>query len=106
MPYFTCYLDRSNISYAALRMNVDIGLSETAFGVGAGIFFIGYVLVQVPANLMLTRLGPRRWIGIIAVVWGIIALSMFTVQGQVEFTSSGSCSVQPRQAFSRASCST
>ena len=83
--YFVCFLDRSNISYAALRMNADIGLSNTAFGFGAGIFFIGYVLFQIPSNIALTRYGPRRWIGTIAVIWGAIAALMATIHGATEF---------------------
>ncbi|WP_375791592.1 MFS transporter [Paraburkholderia tropica] len=66
-------------------MNADIGLSNTAFGFGAGIFFIGYVLFQIPSNIALTRYGPRRWIGTIAVIWGAIAALMATIHGATEF---------------------
>lgn len=83
--YFICFLDRSNISYAALRMNTDLGLSTAAFGLGAGLFFIGYVLFQVPSNIALTKFGPRRWIGLIAVAWGIIAAFMSSVKSPESF---------------------
>ncbi|KQZ23194.1 MFS transporter [Microbacterium sp. Root553] len=83
--YFVCNLDRVNISYAALEMNDDIGLTDAAYGFGAGIFFIAYVTFQVPANVLLTKVGPRRWMGGLMVVWGVIALLMSTLQSPTQF---------------------
>ena len=60
--YFVAYLDRVNVSFAALTMNQDLGLSQTAFGLGAGIFFIAYFIFEVPSNLLLERFGARKWI--------------------------------------------
>src|SRR5258708_2937640 len=60
--YFVAYLDRVNVGFAALTMNQDLGLSQTAFGFGAGIFFIAYFIFEVPSNLLLERFGARRWI--------------------------------------------
>jgi MFS transporter, ACS family, tartrate transporter len=59
--YFVAYLDRVNVSFAALTMNQDLGLSQTAFGLGAGIFFIAYFIFEVPSNLPLERFGARKW---------------------------------------------
>src|SRR4051794_20360824 len=71
LAYLINVLDRFNISFAALTMNKALGLSATAYGLGAGAFFWSYVLFQVPANIALTRLGARRWITIIMVAWGL-----------------------------------
>jgi ACS family tartrate transporter-like MFS transporter len=59
--YFVAYLDRVNVSFAALTMNQDLGLSQTAFGLGAGIFFIAYFIFEVPSNLLLERFDARKW---------------------------------------------
>src|SRR5262249_38094010 len=79
--YIVCFLDRVNIGFAALQMNQDLGLSPAVSGFGAGIFFIGYVLLEVPSNLMLARIGARRWIARIMITWGIIACAMMFVRG-------------------------
>ena len=83
--YFIAYLDRVNIGFAALTMNDDIGLSAAAFGFGAGIFFIGYFLFEVPSNLILHRVGARVWIARIMLTWGLISGAMAFVQGPVSF---------------------
>ena len=83
--YFIAYLDRVNIGFAALTMNDDIGLTATAFGFGAGIFFIGYFLFEVPSNLILNRVGARIWIARIMVTWGIISGAMALVEGPISF---------------------
>ena len=83
--YFIAYLDRVNIGFAALTMNDDIGLSATAFGFGAGIFFIGYFLFEVPSNLILHRVGARVWIARIMLTWGLISGAMALVQGPTSF---------------------
>ena len=74
--YFIAYLDRVNVSFAALAMNQDLGLSQTAFGLGAGIFFIAYFIFEVPSNLLLERFGARKWIARIMLSWGILSGTM------------------------------
>ena len=74
--YFIAYLDRVNVGFAALTMNQDLGLSQTAFGFGAGIFFIAYFLFEVPSNLLLERFGARKWIARIMLSWGIVSGTM------------------------------
>ena len=75
--YFVNYLDRVNIGFAGPNgMNSELGLSATMFGVAAGVFFIGYLLLEVPSNLLLHRFGARRWIARILVTWGIVATVM------------------------------
>jgi len=71
--YFVAYLDRVNVSFAALHMNQAVGLSEAAFGLGAGLFFIGYFLFEVPSNIFLERIGARVWIARIMITWGIVS---------------------------------
>ena len=71
--YFVAYLDRVNVGFAALTMNKDLGLSQTAFGFGAGIFFIAYFIFEVPSNLLLERFGARKWIARIMLSWGILS---------------------------------
>jgi ACS family tartrate transporter-like MFS transporter len=74
--YFIAYLDRVNVGFAALEMNQDLGLSQTAFGLGAGIFFIAYFIFEVPSNLLLERFGARKWIARIMLSWGILSGTM------------------------------
>jgi ACS family tartrate transporter-like MFS transporter len=83
--YFFAFLDRVNVGFAALTMNADLGLSPQVFGVGAGIFFIGYVLFEVPSNVMLERFGARLWIARIMISWGILSAAMAFVQGPKSF---------------------
>ena len=83
--YVVSFLDRVNVSYAALTMNADIGLSASVFGLGAGIFFIGYFLFEVPSNLILHRVGARTWIARILVTWGLVAMGMAWVHGPTTF---------------------
>lgn len=71
--YFVAYLDRVNVGFAALTMNQDLGLSQTAFGFGAGIFFIAYFIFEVPSNLFLERFGARKWIARIMLSWGLLS---------------------------------
>jgi D-galactonate transporter len=71
--YFVAYLDRVNVGFAALTMNADLGLSQTAYGFGAGIFFIAYFIFEVPSNLLLERFGARKWIARIMLSWGILS---------------------------------
>jgi MFS transporter, ACS family, tartrate transporter len=71
--YFVAYLDRVNVGFAALTMNADLGLSQTAYGFGAGIFFIAYFIFEVPSNLLLERFGARKWIARIMLSWGLLS---------------------------------
>jgi ACS family tartrate transporter-like MFS transporter len=83
--YVLSYIDRINVGFAALTMNKDLGLSATVFGWGAGIFFLGYCLFEVPSNLMLARVGARRWIARILFTWGLLSTAMAFVQGPNSF---------------------
>ncbi|MGV1988626.1 MFS transporter [Agrobacterium sp. 22-221-1] len=83
--YFIAFLDRVNIGFAALTMNQDLGFSSTVFGVGAGIFFLGYFLFEVPSNLILNKVGARIWIARVMITWGIISGCMAFVQGVTSF---------------------
>ncbi|MGH9418419.1 MAG: MFS transporter, partial [Thermoanaerobaculia bacterium] len=83
--YLFNFVDRSNVALAALQMNRDLHFSSSAFGFGAGIFFIGYALFEVPSNLLLARVGARRWIARIMISWGILAASMMIVRTPVQF---------------------
>lgn len=82
---FLNYLDRINIGFAALRMNHDLGLTPSVFGFGASVFFLGYMLLGVPSNLILDRVGARLWIPVILVFWGLVATSTAFVQGAASF---------------------
>lgn len=83
--YFIAYVDRVNIGFASLTMNADIGLSETAFGLGGSLFFIAYVLFEVPSNIAQERFGPRVWIARIMITWGAAGLAMAFVSGPMGF---------------------
>jgi ACS family tartrate transporter-like MFS transporter len=83
--YIISYIDRVNVGFAALTMNKDIGLTTSVFGWGAGIFFIGYCLFEVPSNMMMVRVGARRWIARILFTWGLLATAMALVQGPTSF---------------------
>lgn len=85
VSYLMAYIDRTNISFAALTMNQDLGFSAYLYGWGAGIFFLGYALFEVPSNLILERVGARVWIARIMLTWGIISGLMATVSGPVSF---------------------
>ena len=78
--YLIAYLDRSNISVAALQMNADLGLSAKMYGLGAGLFYVTYILFEIPSNVILVKVGARRWIARIMVTWGIIAIGMAFIQ--------------------------
>ena len=83
--YFIAFLDRVNVGFAKLTMNADIGLSDAMYGFGAGIFFIGYFLFEVPSNLILDKVGARRWIARIMLTWGLISGAMAFVTGPYSF---------------------
>jgi ACS family tartrate transporter-like MFS transporter len=87
VAYLLCYIDRANLGFAALTMNKDLGFTATVFGWGAGIFFIGYFLFEVPSNLALAKFGARKWIARIAITWGIVSVAMSFVSGNASFLS-------------------
>ena len=77
--YIVAYLDRINLGFAALQMQQQLGFTDAVYGFGAGVFFAGYFLFQVPSNLVLERVGARRWIAVLMILWGIISASMALV---------------------------
>ena len=83
--YFVAYLDRVNVSFAALTMNKDLGLSASAYGLGAGIFFLAYAVLEVPSNLLLAHFGARRWIARIMFTWGIMSGAMAFISNETWF---------------------
>jgi len=83
--YILAYLDRINIGFAKLQMLKDLSLSDAAFGVGAGIFFIGYFIFEVPSNILLKKFGARTWIARIMISWGIISSAMMFVRNEWMF---------------------
>jgi MFS transporter, ACS family, tartrate transporter len=83
--YLVNYIDRTNVSFAALTMNKDVGLSAYLYGLGAGIFFLSYAVFEVPSNIVLQRVGARLWIARIMITWGIISGLMATTTGPVSF---------------------
>ena len=78
--YIVAYLDRINVGFAALQMQEQLKFSDRVYGLGAGVFFAGYFLFQLPSNLVLHRVGARRWIALLMIVWGVIASSMISVR--------------------------
>jgi ACS family tartrate transporter-like MFS transporter len=85
LGYGAAYIDRVNISFAALQMNRDLKFSATVYGFGAGLFFISYAACEIPSNLMLYRFGARRWLARIMVSWGLVAMAMIFVRTPAEF---------------------
>lgn len=85
LGYGAAYIDRANISFAALQMNRDLSFSATVYGFGAGLFFLSYAACEVPSNLLLCRLGARRWLARIMVSWGLVAMAMVFVRTPAQF---------------------
>jgi MFS family permease len=83
--YVVAYLDRVNVSFAQLQLEDDLDFSDSIFGIGAGIFSIGYVIFGVPSNLALERFGARRWLAAIMIVWGVISASMMFIESPGSF---------------------
>lgn len=83
--FFFANLDRANVGFAALQMRQELGFSNAAYGLGAGIFFIGYLAFEIPSNMILHKIGPRIWIARIMVTWGIVSCAMAFVQGPTSF---------------------
>jgi ACS family tartrate transporter-like MFS transporter len=78
--YVIAWMDRVNVGLAALEMNADLGFSSTVFGLGSGIFFLGYCLFEIPSNIILERVGARLWIARIMVTWGLICVGLMLVR--------------------------
>ena len=85
LGYGIAYMDRVNISFAALRMNVDLHFSNTVFGIGAGLFFLSYAACEIPSSLFLYRIGARRWLSRIMLTWGLLAMAMVFVRTPIQF---------------------
>jgi len=83
--YFVAYLDRVNLGFAALTFKGDLGFSDAVYGLGAGIFFAGYFIFEVPSNIILEKIGARVWIARIMVTWGLVSAAMAFVQGETSF---------------------
>lgn len=83
--YVVAYLDRVNVGFAKLQMQADLGFSDTVYGLGAGIFFLGYFLCEVPSNLLMTRTGARVWIARIMITWGLISAALMLATSAASF---------------------
>jgi MFS transporter, ACS family, tartrate transporter len=83
--YVVAYLDRINVGFAAMQMKQQLQFSDRAYGLGAGIFFVGYFLFQVPSNLILQKVGARRWIATLMMIWGVLSSSMALVHSVESF---------------------
>ncbi|WP_369214665.1 MFS transporter [Streptomyces flavofungini] len=85
LAYFMSYVDRTNVALAKTQLEADIGVGAAAYGLGAGVFFVSYALLEVPSNLVLYRVGARAWIARIALTWGLVSAAMMFVQGETSF---------------------
>ena len=85
VSYILAYIDRINIGFAAIKMNADLGISPYIYGLGAGVFFLGYFLFEVPSNLLLEKTGARRWIARIMISWGLLSAAMAFIGGPTSF---------------------
>src|SRR3954452_5973925 len=81
--YVICYIDRVNVGFAALQMNKAVGLDAKIYGLGAGIFFVGYFILEVPSNLALHPFGARVWIARMMMSWGIVALAFALIASRI-----------------------
>src|SRR5215831_1920374 len=83
--YILAYLDRVNVGFAKLQMQQDLGMSESVYGFAAGIFFFGYFFFEVPANIILERVGARYWLGSIIMIWGCVSAATMFVRTPFRF---------------------
>ena len=83
--YIFAYIDRVNVGFAKLQMQHDLSLSDAVYGSGAGIFFIGYLLFQVPCNIALQKIGAKYWLGPIMIVWGLVSACTMFATGKYSF---------------------
>ncbi len=106
LAYAVAIVDRTNIGFAKLQMSTDIGLSAAAYGLGAGIFFLAYCLLEIPSNLVLERVGARVWITRILLTWGLITMATGFVQDELQFYLARIALGVARRASTPASCCT
>src|ERR1700674_1409227 len=85
ISYILAFIDRINIGFAAITMNADLGFSSYTYGLGAGVFFLGYFIFEIPSNLALEKVGARRWISRIMISWGVVSACMVFVKGTTSF---------------------
>ncbi|MBS0641066.1 MAG: MFS transporter, partial [Proteobacteria bacterium] len=85
LAYLLCYIDRVNVGFASLQMNKAVGIDPKTYGLGAGIFFIGYFILEVPSNLALARFGARTWIARIMLSWGVVSAAFALIGGPTSF---------------------
>lgn len=85
LAYLCGYMDRVNVGFAAVQMNVDLGFSATIYGLGGGLFFLGYALFEIPSNILLTRYGARRWLAWIMISWGLLSAATMFVHTPFQF---------------------
>src|SRR3979411_1892728 len=85
LAYLLCYIDRVNVGFASLQMNKAVGIDPKTYGLGAGIFFIGYFIFEVPSNLALQRFGARTWIARIMISWGLVSSAFALIGGPTSF---------------------
>src|SRR5262245_29420959 len=85
LMYVIAFLDRSNVSFAQEAYQADYGISAAAYAFGAGLFFVGYAIFEIPSNLLLHRVGAKWWLSRIMVTWGIVAAAFVFVQGPISF---------------------
>lgn len=85
LAYLCAYMDRVNVSFAATQMNLDLGFSATIYGLGGGLFFLGYALFEIPSNLMAVRFGPRKWLARIMITWGLLSAGTMFIQTPMHF---------------------
>src|SRR5260370_18990822 len=83
--YFVAFLDRINVGFAALTMNKDVGLTSQMFGLGSGIFFLGYFVFEVPSTIILHKVGARFWICRVIITWGLVSVAMSFTRGPIRF---------------------
>lgn len=85
LAYLCAYVDRVNVSFAAVQMNVDLKFSATVYGLGGGLFFLGYALFEIPSNMMAARYGSRRWLARIMITWGLLSVATMVVHSPIQF---------------------
>src|SRR3954463_9473966 len=85
LMYIIAFLDRSNVSFAQKEFEVDFGISASAYAFGAGLFFVGYAVFEIPSNILLHKVGARWWLARIMVTWGVVAACFMFVQGPTSF---------------------
>jgi MFS transporter, ACS family, tartrate transporter len=85
LAYLICYIDRVNVGFAALQMNKAVGIDPKMYGLGAGIFFVGYFILEVPSNLALERFGARTWIARIMLTWGLVSAAFALIGGPISY---------------------